>query len=214
MNIFNDIFRIILIIQMCLLISRGHEAEVLTRVKNFKSVHSLVLVTPSLPLDVGQQGLHGRGVTRATLPRLVGLHVFGEVVAPHEPLATLMASEALLSGVRAEVPLQFVRAREALAAEQPVADERALAGVPAQVSLQVRRLLVHLGALGDVTDVQPLLPELQAAAGLAVGALAAAAAARGAQQRLGRSLQQGGDLRLVAQDQLAAQGEGVAGGGA
>ena len=170
---------------------------------------------PSLPLDVGQQGVRGRGVAHAPLPGLMGLDVFGEVVAPHEPLATLLAAEALLPRVRAQVPLQLVGAREALATEQPVADEGPLPGMPAQMGLQVGGLLVHLATLWDVADVQPLLPELQAApVGLAVGALAAPAAPRGAQQALGRALQQGGDLRLVAQHQLAAQGEGVVGGGA
>lgn len=167
--------------------------------------------TDSLSLNVCEQRVRAVWrLPRPTLPGLVGLDVFGEVVAPHEPLAALLATEALLAGVRAQVPLQLVRAREALAAEEPVADEGPLAGMPAQVRLQVRRLLVHLAALGDVAYVQPLLAELQpAAASLAVGALAATAAARGAQQALGGSLQQGGDLRLVAQHQLPAQREVV-----
>lgn len=45
---------------------------------------------------------------RPTLSGLVGLDVLGEVVAPHEPLAALLAAEAFLSGVRAEVPLQLI----------------------------------------------------------------------------------------------------------
>ena len=49
--------------------------------------------------------------------------------------------------------LQFVRARERLAAEQPMATERTLAGVPAQVRLEMRGLAVDL--LADVTDVLP-----------------------------------------------------------
>ena len=109
---------------------------------------------PSLPLDVSQQGVRGRGVARAALSGLVGLDVFGEVVAPHEPLATLLAAEALLPRVRAQMPLQLVGAREALPAEQPVADERPLAGVPAQVRLQMRRLAVHLPAARYVAAVQ------------------------------------------------------------
>lgn len=96
------------------------------------------------------------------------------------------------------MPLEFVRPGEALAAEQPVTDEGPLAGVPAQMRLQVRRLLVHFAALWDVTDVQSLFPELQpAAVGLAVGTFAAAAAACGAQQTLGGALQESSDLRLV-----------------
>lgn len=152
---------------------------------------------------------------RPALSGLVGLDVFGEVVAPHEPLAALLAPEALLSGVRAEVPLELVGPGEALPAEEPVADEGPLPGVPAQVRLQVRGLLVHFPALGDVADVKSLLSELQpAAVGLAVGALAAAAAARGAEQAFGGALQQGSDLGLVAQNQLPSQREGVVGRGA
>lgn len=78
--------------------------------------------------------------------------------------------------------------------------------MPAQVRLQVRGLLVHFPALGDVADVKSLLAELQpSAVGLAVGALAAAAAACGAQQTFGGALEQGGDLGLVAQNELPSQ---------
>lgn len=49
-----------------------------------------------------------RGRPRPALPGLVSLDVFGEVVAPHEPLAALLAPEALLSGVCAEVPLKLI----------------------------------------------------------------------------------------------------------
>ena len=104
------------------------------------------------------------GLSSPGLPALVGLDVFGQVIAPHEPLAALLAAEALLPGVRAQVALQLIRAREALAAEEPVADEGPLPGVPAQVGLQVGRLLVHLAALGDVANVQALLAKLQPAA--------------------------------------------------
>ena len=61
---------------------------------------------------------------------LVRLGVFGQVVGAHEPFAALGAREALLAGVRPQVALQFVGARERLAAEEPLAAERALAGVP------------------------------------------------------------------------------------
>ena len=169
----------------------------------------------SLSLDVGEQGVRALcGLRGPALPGLVRLHVLGEVVAPHEPLAALLAPEALLPRVRAQVPLQLVGPGEALPAEEPVADEGPLPGVPAQVRLQVRGLLVHLAALRDVADVQSLLAELQPpAVRLAVGAFAASAAARGAQQPLGGALEERGDLRLVAQHQLSAQGEGVVGRG-
>ena len=116
--------------------------------------------------------------------------MLGKVIASHEPLATLLAAEALLSGVCAQVSLQLVGACETLAAEQPVADEWPLPGVPAQVGLEVRGLLVHLATLWDVADVQSLFTELQpSAVSLAVGAFAAAATARGAQKTLGGALE-------------------------
>jgi len=59
--------------------------------------------------------------------------------------------------VRASVPLQLVAAREALPAEDPVADERAFARVQAHVSTQQRGLPEGPPALGDVADVL-LLP--------------------------------------------------------
>ena len=72
------------------------------------------------------------------------LDVLGEVVGAHEALVADGAREPLLTRVRAQVALQLVGARESLAAEEPVADERTLTRVPAQVRLQVRRLAVHL----------------------------------------------------------------------
>ena len=87
------------------------------------------------------------------------LDVLREVVGAHELLVALRALEALLARVRAPVPLELVGAGEALAAEEPAADEGALAAVPPQVRAQVRRLAVHLVAVGDVADVL-LLPRL------------------------------------------------------
>ena len=86
---------------------------------------------------------------RAVRPR-----VLVQVVRAHEALVAHGALEALLPRVRAQMPLQLVGAREALPAEQPVADERPLAGVPAQVRLQMRRLAVHLPAARYVAAVQ------------------------------------------------------------
>jgi len=79
--------------------------------------------------------------------------MLAQMVATHEPLAAASAREPLLTGVRLEVALQLVGARERFATEQPRAGERALAGVPAQVRLEVRRLAVDLGAAGHVADV-------------------------------------------------------------
>lgn len=47
----------------------------------------------------------------------MGLDVFGEVIASNEPLAADGTGEALLAGVGAEVPLEFITPREALAAK-------------------------------------------------------------------------------------------------
>jgi len=68
---------------------------------------------------------------------LVRLDVLAEVVGAHESFRADAADESFFSGVRPDVPLQFVGSGEALAAEQPVAEERSLAGVPAQVRLEV-----------------------------------------------------------------------------
>ena len=103
---------------------------------------------------------------------VVRLDVLGEVVGAHELLVALGALEALLAGVRPAVPLQLVGAREPLAAEEPAADEGALAAVPAQVRPQVRRLAVDLVAAVHVADVL-LLARLP----VGVGVLGAAAVA-------------------------------------
>ena len=97
------------------------------------------------------RGFHGR--LRDRRRHVVRFAVFGQVIRAHEPLAALAAGEAFLARVRSQMTLQFVRARERLAAEQPMATERTLAGVPAQVRLEMRGLAVDL--LADVTDVLP-----------------------------------------------------------
>lgn len=129
------------------------------------------------------------GEQRSVLAHQVRLQVFGQMVAAREALGAVRTGEALLAGVRAQVPLELVRAREALPAEHPAADERTLTCVPPQVRLQVRRLAVHLPAARHVAHVLLSLPR-RVAALLAVGAHAPPASAR-----LG--VQQGGDLSLV-----------------
>lgn len=59
--------------------------------------------------------------------------------------------------VRPPVSLQLVAPGEPFATEDPVTDERPLAGVPAQVGPQVGRLAVHLPAALHVADVLFLL---------------------------------------------------------
>lgn len=86
--------------------------------------------------------------------------------------------------------------------------------MPAQMGFEMRGLLVHFATLWDVADVQSLLAKLQPPTiSLAVGAFAASTAAGGAQQALRGALEKCSYLRLVAQDQLPAQGEGMIGGG-
>lgn len=58
--------------------------------------------------------------------------------------------------------LQLVTPGEPLATEDPVADERPLAGVPAQVGPQMGRLAVHLTAALHVADVLFLLRGISA----------------------------------------------------
>nr|Q6ZRH9.1 RecName: Full=Uncharacterized protein FLJ46347 [Homo sapiens] len=112
---------------------------------------------------------------------VVRLNVFAQVVAAHEALVAHRTGEALLARVSPQMPLQLVRAREALAAEEPVAHEGPLARVPAQVRLQVRRLPVHLAAARNVAAVQALAPQARPGRAqplrlLAVGAVAGGAA--------------------------------------
>lgn len=76
------------------------------------------------------------------------------------------------------MPLQLVRAREALTAEQPVADEGSLPCVPAEMRLEVGGLAVDLPAAADVTDVLLPLSRTASSSGgvLAVGTPASSAA--------------------------------------
>lgn len=70
--------------------------------------------------------------------------VFVQVIGASEALVAGRAHESFLSGMRSQMALQFVGTRESFAAEKPVAHERPFTGVPAQVSLQVRRLGIDL----------------------------------------------------------------------
>ena len=84
---------------------------------------------------------------------LVGFLVFSEMIASHETLSTFGTRESFLSRVGSKMSLKLVGARKTLPAEQPVTDERPLSGVPAKVSLQMRRFTVDFPAAWDVTDV-------------------------------------------------------------
>lgn len=80
--------------------------------------------------------------------------VLAEVIGAHESFVANGALKSFLSGVRAQMALELVRTREALPAEEPIADKRPLPGVPAQVSLQVRGLAVNFATARDVAAVQ------------------------------------------------------------
>lgn len=78
------------------------------------------------------------------------------------------------------MPLELVGARESLAAEQPVAHERPLAGVPTKMRLQMARLAVHLAASRDVATVNVLLAQVHAGGAEALCLLAVRAITGGA----------------------------------
>lgn len=120
-------------------------------------------------------------VRAALLPvPVVRFHVFGQVIRPHEPLVADGTGESLLARVRPEVALQLVGPGEPLAAKEPVADERPLAGVPPQMGLQMRRLPVHLPASRYVAAVDVLLPQVNTRRSQSFGLLAVGAVASGA----------------------------------
>jgi len=70
--------------------------------------------------------------------------VLGEVVAAGKLLGALDALEGLLAGVRPEVPVELIGARESLAALGLAADEGLDARVPGEVGPQVGALAVAL----------------------------------------------------------------------
>jgi hypothetical protein len=109
----------------------------------------------------------------------VGFDVLAEVVGAHEPLVADGAGEPLLARVGPQVTLELVGAGEPLAAEKPIADERTLARVPAQMSLQVGRLAVDFAASGDVAAVDVALAQMGASRTQTVRLLAVGAVASG-----------------------------------
>lgn len=105
--------------------------------------------------ETAVQRVHGRfSELSYLLPVLrVRPEMLRQMVRSHELLRALRALEPLLAGVSSSMPLQLVRPGEALAAEHPVADERPLARVPAEMGSKMRSLAVHLVTAGDVADV-------------------------------------------------------------
>lgn len=83
--------------------------------------------------------------------------MLGQVVAAHKAPQALSTLEALFPCVGALVSLQFIRAREALATKEPLANEGPLAGVPAQVGPQVRRFPIDFMAARYVAHMLPSL---------------------------------------------------------
>lgn len=101
----------------------------------------------------------GRALLTVAVP-VMSLDVFRQVVRTHEPFIAYGARKTLLTRMSSQMPLQLVGPREPLPAEQPVADKRPLARVPAQMGLQVGRLPVHFATAGNVTGVDVLLAQV------------------------------------------------------
>ena len=110
----------------------------------------------------------------------MSFHVFAEVVTAHEAFVTYGTCEPFLARVRFKMALQFVRAGESLTTEEPVTDEGSLACVPAEMSLEMGGLVVHLPTAGDVTAVDVPLSQVVAGRAVAVCFLAVRAVAVGA----------------------------------
>ena len=83
----------------------------------------------------------------------MGFHVFAQVITPGEFLSAHLTNEALLTCMSFYVPLQLVGPSKTLAAKEPAASKRSLAGMPPQVRLQVRSFSVNLSTTGKVADV-------------------------------------------------------------
>ena len=86
--------------------------------------------------------------------------VFGEVVTSGESLVAYVANEPLFPGVSSQMALKFIGSREPLATEKPVADERSLARVPSQVSLQVGGFVINLSTARNVATVLDSLTKI------------------------------------------------------
>ena len=140
--------------------------------------------------------LHPSLAVRPLFPRpghgLVRAHVLGQVVVAHEDARTQGAAELLGARVRLQVALQLVGAGEALAAEEPVADEGPVSAVPAQVGLQVGGLGVRFAASRNVTVVHVLPPPVVRALAQLLGVDAVGTPAH----RLTRAPGGGATLRL------------------
>lgn len=79
--------------------------------------------------------------------------VFGEMVTSSESLVADVANEPFFSGVSSQMTLKFVGSREPLSTEKPVTDERSLACMPSQVSLQMGSFVVNLSTARNVATV-------------------------------------------------------------
>lgn len=58
------------------------------------------------------------------------LGVLTQMITSHEAFVAYWTGKAFFACMRSQMPLEFIRPREALPAEQPVADERPFPGVP------------------------------------------------------------------------------------
>lgn len=104
--------------------------------------------------------------------------MLGEMITAHETLSTVCAHESLFSSMGAKMSLKLIGTREALATEQPVADEGTFTRMPSKMRLEMRGLPVDFPAAWDVTDVLLLLCRVTAGV-LTVRAATTTTATRG-----------------------------------
>jgi hypothetical protein len=72
----------------------------------------------------------------------------------------LLRYRPFFTGVSPQVTLKLVGSRESFAAEQPIANEGALACVPSQMGFEVACLSINLPASGNVTAVDVFLSKM------------------------------------------------------
>lgn len=114
---------------------------------------------------LGPRGLQvtGVGVTVAPLfassTGRVRFDVLAQMVTAHKALVAHRTRKPFLAGVGAEVSLELIGPSEPFATEKPVAHKRPLAGMPSQMSFEVRCLSIHFTAAGNVAAVESLSPQ-------------------------------------------------------
>lgn len=106
--------------------------------------------------------------------------MFGQMIAAHEAFIANWTSETFLTGVSAQMPLQFIGTSESFAAEEPIANEWSLTGVPSEMGFQMARLAVDLTTARDMAIVCILLAQMNSGRSKTFGLLTIRAIACGA----------------------------------